>query len=246
MVPLQLLFGGAPAAVHYSGERVATGSQGPLTPAVPPQTGGVNFGTASNIQILGDVIGGNKTVSTEAANLVLGGEEPRFNQRERLEQLMEQQVHVRPAIPIIALGGIYTVRNANGDMLELHKDGSCQKTWIPMRRVTFIAAAPHEIPYLQLDGRLQWLTLAQSWRFFPESPLPHDELGLGRSSDDHDLVIAKLQSRGDQIRFADRGKIASHMSNGYEVVYDDQGFYLKRGDPANVQILMSKNGRLTA
>lgn len=43
---------------------------------------------------------------------------------------------------------------------------------------------------LQLDGRLQWLTLAEEWGYFAETP--NDSWGLSKNSGDNDARVVEV------------------------------------------------------
>lgn len=154
-----------------------------------------------------------------------------------LESLVNRRVKVGPVVPVAHGNAVYLVSKVDSDFVELAKEG----TWngsivVPAGLVTVIPAPTGDYPFLQLAGRLQWVTADRRWKFLAEKPSPHDEFGFGRSASDNDQLVQFLLRENKQPRWARKDRIASHLENGYQVVYDDQGLYLRRGD----QILLSE------
>ena len=61
---------------------------------------------------------------------------------------------------------------------------------------------PGRAEVLQLDGHLQWLTLAEEWAYFPERS--NDHWGISKNSGDNDarVVAIAAQVRSKDIRLA--------------------------------------------
>lgn len=58
----------------------------------------------------------------------------------------------------------------------LRKASSSQQVYVPISQISDVRyVGPGRPEVLQLDGRLQWLTLAEEWGYFPETP--NDKLG---------------------------------------------------------------------
>jgi hypothetical protein len=150
--------------------------------------------------------------------------------------LVQAHVRVTPVIPIAHGQAVWVVRRLVGEVLELEKTGTfITQIMVPLSRITIIPSGPGSPLTFDLAGRLQWVTLDRTWRYIGERPPAQDEYGFGRSADDTDELILQLQQRGDKVRFASQDRIAHYRSQGYEIVYDDLGFYLRRGE----QLLMA-------
>jgi hypothetical protein len=81
-----------------------------------------------------------------------------------------------------------------------------------------------------LSGRLQWTTLPQRWKFFPE-PAGESPLGLGKMSSPQSEYIAKirtvLEARRIQSCWDWVNNLGDRIGAGWEVFYDEDGRYLR-------------------
>jgi hypothetical protein len=85
---------------------------------------------------------------------------------------------------------------------------------------------------IELDGRLQWLSISRSWRFLPEKPRSSEErqYGFSRAISPEDPLISQLQARGQTATFVRRDNIPQYEVRGYQLVYDEAGLFLTHGD----------------
>jgi hypothetical protein len=152
----------------------------------------------------------------------------------RLSHLKNLRVQITPVLPIARARDEYIVRSVTSEAVELEKSSGHIIT-IPASRIAddLSVAGPNQEPrLLDLNGRLQWLSLRRAWRFLPEKPQSNDErqYGFSRATSPDDPIIKQLQERGQKIRFARRDRIARYQDDGYQVVYDESGLYLTHGD----------------
>jgi hypothetical protein len=111
---------------------------------------------------------------------------------------------------------------------------------VPTERIEAVMAAPpHEPAIVQLNGRLQWLTIRERWRFFPETPPSADPLclGLGKQvisqGEYSNQIGAQLRQAGYTFRWSTLPNVPSA-----EVFFDEDGLHLTNGS----QILVCARG----
>lgn len=152
----------------------------------------------------------------------------------RFIHLLSRNVRITPVLPLQSAHDAYLVQQISGDVLELVQTGTGDLVRLPMSYVRRELPSPGELATatLELEGRLQWLSLSRMWRLFPEKPttLQERQYGFARAAASDDDVIRMLEGRGQTVRFASEGNIPRYASQGYQIVYDDLGFYLRRGD----------------
>jgi hypothetical protein len=152
----------------------------------------------------------------------------------RLAHLKDGRVRLTPVLPITRAQDEYFVRNVTNDAVELGKSSGHIIT-IPARRITDdlpVSDDTQGLRLLELDGRLQWISLSRSWRFFPEKPGSTEErqYGFSRATLPEDPIIRQLQERGQNTRFARLENLPRYLHKGYQLVYDEAGLFLKHGD----------------
>lgn len=156
------------------------------------------------------------------------------SQSVRFAHIKDGRVRLTPVLPIARAQDEYFVRNVTNDAVELGKSSGHIIT-IPARRITDDLPVPGDaqgMRLLELDGRLQWLSLSRSWRFFPEKPGSAEErqYGFSRATLPEDPIIQQLQERGQKTRFARLENLPRYLHKGYQLVYDEAGLFLKHGD----------------
>jgi hypothetical protein len=84
-----------------------------------------------------------------------------------------------------------------------------------------------------VNGRLQWLTVPQRWRFFRESHDASDplRLGIGRETARDDPFVVglgpQLVRKRQRVAWSDLRNVAGRLASGtHEVFYDEEGKYL--------------------
>jgi hypothetical protein len=111
---------------------------------------------------------------------------------------------------------------------------------IPTERIEAVMEAlPDEPATVQLNGRLQWLTIRERWRFFPEKPPSVDPLclGLGKQvisqGEYSNQIGAQLRQAGYSFRWSNLANVPSA-----DVFFDEDGLHLTNGS----QILVCLRG----
>ena len=104
------------------------------------------------------------------------------------------------------------------------------------------------MPIIVLEGRLQWRTTIQRWRFSPERVQENETvLGLYKPSRPDDRRAMELSNYFRQRHFepgwAYEGDVSSKMNAAYQPVYDDDGRYFRIQDrPDNLVLIVQKRG----
>lgn len=152
----------------------------------------------------------------------------------RLRNLARARMEVRvsPLVPQ-PQRDLFSIEDLQPDIVTLSKSA----TWsgrieIPVSRITeVLVLGTNDAPMIRLDGRLQWLTLAKNWKFFPERPAPADALGLGvpREVGRSDPSVGDLSALLHVV-WSRRDMLAERLSAGtHAVFYDETGRYLVSG-----------------
>jgi hypothetical protein len=142
-------------------------------------------------------------------------------------------VRVAPLFPRCEYD-LFTVRSVQSDAVTLHKQSNMEDVTVPLPRVAeLLSTGDDEAPTLVVNGRLQWLTLRQRWRFFREGPDPSDtlRLGVGRETARDDPFVVGLgpllAPKGQRVTWSEVRYLAGRMaSRTHEVFYDEEGKYL--------------------
>ncbi len=148
-------------------------------------------------------------------------------------------VRIVPMVPACQYNS-FRVKSVDAGVVMLEKDSNRQSLTVPVQRVDdVLAGGPDEAPTLLLNGRLQWITEPEVWRFFPEKPLPGDASGLGfpkESARNNPGVSARIAAR---VGWSNPNNVASRLAEGYAVFYDEDGKYITSAG----QILLVRPGR---
>src|SRR6185312_13749000 len=85
---------------------------------------------------------------------------------EQLSSMKNQKARVRPLIPPnicdeFQIGETDSTRDA----VATTKLSSSQRVYLPISGIRLLPTDPQRPAILQLDGRLQWLTLAEAWEY---------------------------------------------------------------------------------
>ena len=145
-------------------------------------------------------------------------------------------VRLSPLVPYDK-GDEFVLAEVKSDGITLEKGSSDHTVTIPRSRVAeLLPVGQREPPTVLLHGRLQWITLKKSWRFFPERPDPNDPLRLGLAREagrQEPFVLSlgqQLEPKGFRVAWSCRDKLADRLAAGtHEVFYDEDGRYLVSG-----------------
>ena len=145
-------------------------------------------------------------------------------------------VRVSPLVPPIQHNQ-FIVCEATSETVRLEKHGTGHSVAIPKSRVAdLLVTGDDEPPTLILEGRLQWITLQEKWRFFPEKPPTDDpyRLGVRRASrlrgTRADAISDLLKNGGWEPAWKRTENIDEFVARGGEVYYNDDGHFLFDGN----------------
>ena len=189
----------------------------------------VKYDTFVNATELGEKV--RRALGNHLLSQIRGDVEESFRPGDRVAQL---RAHARSCTPLKILPMVpacqynsFRVKNVESGVVTFEKDSNRQSLTVPSQRIQdVLGAAPNESPTVLLGGRLQWITLPEVWRFFPEKPAPNDTAGLGFRKDRHRSdpgVPPQLQCR---CAWSLPANIAARLQDGYSVFYDKDGKYL--------------------
>ncbi len=167
----------------------------------------------------------------------------------RLQQLIEKKVvvQIKPAIPQRTESQEFQVQEVNSDSVLVEKLSSGHRIHIPIGRVAeVLVLAPGEPPVVQLDGRLQWLTISDSWKFFDLKPDPASPYGFHKPSHLQDVcafdIGEALKKRGGRMGWRLERDLPGSLVRGVEIVYDDDGKYFRTpGRPSDLIYVWIRN-----
>lgn len=156
---------------------------------------------------------------------------------EKLERISKEGKHlwITPIIPVdysrreFMLQGI----KETGE-IEVQKLDSNHHILIPMSKIKEIIPNLNQHFTLEIEGRLQTLSLHRSWRYFPENP--KDEFGIRKSVVNTDSIVQELRNRDIDSRFCSIMDLESNMGMLWQVFYDEDGRYIRRSDRPTDQI----------
>lgn len=164
-----------------------------------------------------------------------------------LRQIAERKthVHINPAIPRFAERQTFHVQEMNQKSVVVVKHTTNESLDIPTARISEILSyGDNEKPTLILDGRVQYVSTIQRWRFFPETPDPASPLGFSKPSTLQDPrameLVTELRKRGYEPGWADELEVPSKQNPEYQVVYDEDGCCFRIADPIRSLILIAQ------
>jgi hypothetical protein len=120
-----------------------------------------------------------------------------------------------------------------------------ERVEIPTKRIADIlpAVAP-DASTLLIEGRLQWLTTKQRWKFFETKPEANSPYGFPKPSSLNDPrareVIRFCEGNGRQTGWVRWNKVAMRLAEGWTIVYDDDGKYFCIADRLEDLVLIAK------
>lgn len=135
-------------------------------------------------------------------------------------------VRILPLVPNCRSNS-FRVKKVESGVVTFETDSHWQTVTVPVQRIAdLLNAGSNELSTVLLNGRLQWITVPQVWRFFPEAPAPDDTAGLGFGKErprNDPGVPSPLQSR---CGWSSAANVAGRLREGYTVFYDEDGKYL--------------------
>jgi tetratricopeptide (TPR) repeat protein len=164
-----------------------------------------------------------------------------------LQFLVESKGHVivTPIVPQSSAQDYFQVQQIDLEILLLFKTSNEQTVEIPLRRVIEILPNANNDPaVLELSGRLQFLTLAKRWKFFPETVPSDSDYGLGKASSPEDLqsrgIYAQLDQKQIPYCWDSKNNLSGRLAKGWMIFYDDDGRYLRYVVSPSDQIFLTR------
>jgi hypothetical protein len=114
---------------------------------------------------------------------------------------------------------------------------------VPVERIEDVLdSGASESAIVQLNGRLQWLTLRERWRFFPEKPPSPDALcaGLGKQLTTQGVLANRIYGELRNAGYGFRWSNPENVPNA-DVFFDEDGSHVTNGR----QILVCWKGQLS-
>jgi hypothetical protein len=158
--------------------------------------------------------------------------DPRLSVLNDLRKLAADKnvVRIHPIVPSSRETDEFQVDAATEKTVSLRKLSSGHYIELPMQRVKEVLVADASMaPTLVLNGRLQWIGVDASWRFFPDLPGTDRERSLGfeKRSSINDPRVRELQQRleprGMRFHFSHETDVPSLLSRRWEVFFDSDG-----------------------
>jgi predicted nucleotidyltransferase len=152
------------------------------------------------------------------------------------------RVRVRPQIPLTEFDEFNVAEiDPEKDTVVLRNSSSSRRANLPISRVAgLFHAGPGQADVLEIDGRLQWLTVTETWEYFSEKP--NSDWGVAKRSNDNNpgiaAVSARARSKGYDVGWANENTVAALHGSVREIFYDSDGRYFRKADRPYDQILV--------
>jgi hypothetical protein len=140
-------------------------------------------------------------------------------------------IRIEPLIPPFS-NNAFSIVSKEAGVVTLEKQSNRQTLTIPEQRIEDYFPESDKKACLMLNGRLQWITLPELWRFFPEKPPSSDpyRLGFPKAGNVPEQLKYDLQSRGYAAAWARLQDLGGAFDQGYQVFYDEDGrCFIKKG-----------------
>jgi hypothetical protein len=167
-----------------------------------------------------------------------------------LRQLEKSKRHVRIQRMVPTFPGEYTFEIEKIDeknlTVQLHR--THESIVIPVRRVVEVLDfGDRERPILLLNGRMQWITTIQRWRFRQEEADPDSLLGIYKDTTQSDArakeICEHLRRQDFQPGWAYEHEVPGKINAAFQPVYDDDGRYFTVLDrPHNLVLIVQRPG----
>lgn len=154
-------------------------------------------------------------------------------------------VRVHPVVPRIRESDDFQVDGATERTVSLRKLSSAHYIELPTQRIKEVLFGAEVVPAtLVLNGRLQWIGVDASWRFFADAPSTDRErtLGFEKLSSLADPRVRELQQRlepkGIRFHFSHERDIPTRVGSGWEILVDADGRFFRIANGAESLVLM--------
>lgn len=165
-----------------------------------------------------------------------------------LRHLAEKKIHfhIQPMVPAFPGEHKFHIEDLNQKTVNVNLHSSRESIAIPVSRISEVLSfGEGQTPVLPLDGRLQWVTTIQRWRFFPEKYDRASPLGLYKPSTLNDKRAEELcnqfRAKGFEPGWTYESEAPSKLGANYQPVYDDDGLYFRIADrPDNLVLIIHR------
>jgi hypothetical protein len=137
----------------------------------------VKYDTFANATELREKV--RRAIGDHILTLIRGDRDDFFRPGDRIAQLRalagkNTAVKILPLVPAPQYDDFH-VKGIEPGIVTFQKDSNRQSLTVPAHRIgDVLGGGPHERPRVLLNGRLQWITVPEVWRFFSEKPAPND------------------------------------------------------------------------
>jgi hypothetical protein len=173
-----------------------------------------------------------RSLGAHLLSLIRGDGTQTFGPGDRAAQLRayargNTAVRILPMVPECQYNSFH-VKSVDCGIVTLEKDSNRQTLTVPAQRIEDVLAGGHdEAPTLLLNGRLQWITIPEVWRFFPEKPLPGDAFGLGFGKERPRSDPGVPEQIKNRCVWSHSSNVATWSHEGLAVFYDEDGKYFR-------------------
>jgi hypothetical protein len=157
-------------------------------------------------------------------------------------------IRIQPIVPTFPGEYSFHIERIDEKNLTVCLERTRESIVIPVRRVTEVLDfGEREAPILVLQGRLQWITTIQRWRFRQEEADPDSLLGIHKDTTINDLrakeIIEQLGKQNFQAGWTYEPEVPGKINASYQPVYDDDGRYFRCLDrPHNLVLIVKRQG----
>jgi hypothetical protein len=160
--------------------------------------------------------------------------------KQRLRRLMaeHQTFNLRPAFPPTFNNEPDQIDEIDDDDFVARRLNSGHLVTVSIDRVSVISTGQGTPALLQVDGRIQWLSVPIVWQFLPETA--RDGFGIAKFASPGDRNVLRIQGQLKAMGYYTQWNFEPDATHdGYQVVYDSDGYYFrsKARDPRGDQIL---------
>jgi hypothetical protein len=149
------------------------------------------------------------------------------------------RIRIEPIVPRKFERSEWLVQSNSGTSFIFQKIDSMATVEIPISFIENVHPFREHAPVLvQLDGRLQWITVGQRWLVLSEKPRagPHNEHGYSKFVD---FDYPRRMAYSGEFAWCREDRLAECLSRGRYIFYDEDGRYLRVPGPDVDQILVS-------
>lgn len=202
----------------------------------------VKYDTFANATELREIL--RRALGTHLLTLIRGDGDLSFGPGDRVAQLRvlarnRTPVSIVPMVPTWQYNSFH-VKSVEAGVVMLEKDSNHQSLTVPVQRIEdVLGGGPDELPTLLLNGRLQWITVPEVWRFFPEKPSSGDVTGLGFGKERARKDPGVPPGIAQRVSWTLHRNLHERLAEGRAIFYDEDGKYIT----SDGQVLIVRSGR---